>query len=169
VFCYVTAARLLTALSASQVVGGIDSLALWAGIISPNFFEPLSIPNRLDSLKVVPKLDPMRHCRLKLCKIIAGIVFTFAAKVDPAFSSASKHLAFLAIGQPLVRPTSIALAFLYWPISLRRQRFEPFKVFGGGNKPPTRFTVKAAYSSHSFIRLTHFIHLSLHNDHRPHY
>jgi hypothetical protein len=113
VFCYVTATRLLTALSTFQVVGGIEGLASSAGIIFPDFFEPLLIPNRSDSFKVVPKLDPMRHCRLKLCQIIAGILFTFAAKVDPPFSGASKHLAFLAIGQPLVRPTSEALAFIY--------------------------------------------------------
>jgi hypothetical protein len=96
-FCYITATRLLTALSASQVVGGIEGLASRAGIISPDFLEPLLISNKLDSFKVVPKLDPMGHCRLKLCQIIAGILFTFAAKVDAPFSCASKHLAFLAI------------------------------------------------------------------------
>jgi hypothetical protein len=65
VFSYVIAARLLTALSAFQIIGGIDGLASRAGIISPDFIEPLFIPNRLDSLKIVPKLDPVNHCGRK--------------------------------------------------------------------------------------------------------
>jgi hypothetical protein len=66
VFGYVTAARLFTALSTFQVVGGIDDLASWAGIAFSNLLEPLFIANRLDSFKIDPQLDPMRHCRLKL-------------------------------------------------------------------------------------------------------
>jgi hypothetical protein len=45
VFGYISAARLLTALSTFQVVGGIEGLASWAGIVFPNFLEPLFIPN----------------------------------------------------------------------------------------------------------------------------
>jgi len=111
--CHITATRLLTALSAFQVIGGIEALASRAGIMSPNFIEPLLIPNRLDSFKIVPKLNPVRHCRLKLCQISARILFTFAAEVDPPFICAGKHHATLAIGQPLVRPTSKTLAFFY--------------------------------------------------------
>ena len=64
VFGYVNAAWLFTALSTFQVVGGIDALASWAGIVFPNFLQPLFIANRFDSFKIDPKLDPMRHCRL---------------------------------------------------------------------------------------------------------
>jgi len=135
VFGYVIAARLFAALSTFQVVGGIDDLAPWAGIVSPNFLEPLFITNRLDSFKIDPKLDPMRHCRLKLFQVIAGILFTFAAKVDASFSCASEHLAFLAIRQPLVRPASIALALFLRKMQLCRKPFEPFRIFSGGNKP----------------------------------
>ena len=66
VFGYVIAARRFAALSTFQVVGGIEGLASWAGIVSSNFLEPLFIPNKLDSFKIDPELDPMRHCRLKL-------------------------------------------------------------------------------------------------------
>ena len=109
VFGDVIAAGFFAALAAFQVVGGIDGLAPWAGIVSPNFLEPLFITNRLDSFKIGPQLDPMRHCRLKLFQVIAGILFTFAAKVDASFSCASEHLALIAIRQSLVRPASIAL------------------------------------------------------------
>jgi hypothetical protein len=54
VFGYVIAARLFAALSTFQVVGGIDDLAPWTGIVSPNFLEPLFITNRFDSFKVDP-------------------------------------------------------------------------------------------------------------------
>jgi hypothetical protein len=66
VFGYIIAARLFAALSTFQVVGGIDDLAPWAGIVFPTFLEPKFITNRLDSFKIDPKLDPMRHCKLKL-------------------------------------------------------------------------------------------------------
>jgi len=132
---YVIAARLFAALSTSQVVGGIDDLAPWAGIVFPNFLEPLFIPNKLDSFKIDPKLDPMRHCILKLFQVIAGILFTFAAKVDASFCCASEHLAFLAIRQPLVRPASIALDLFLRKMQLYRKPFKPFRIFSGGNKP----------------------------------
>jgi hypothetical protein len=65
-FGYVITAGLFAALSTFQVVCGIDDLAPWAGKVSSNFLEPLFISNRFDSFKIDPKLDPMRHCRLKL-------------------------------------------------------------------------------------------------------
>jgi hypothetical protein len=145
-FGYVITAGLFAALSTFQIVGGIDDLAPWAGIISPNFLEPLFITNRLDSFKIDPKLDPMRHCRLKLFQVIAGILFTFAAKVDASFSRASEHLAFLTIRQPLVRPASIAFALFLRKMQLCRHPFEPFRIFSGGNKPRACLTVKATYS-----------------------
>jgi hypothetical protein len=95
----------------------------------------LFIPNRLDSSKVDPEFDPVRHCRLKLFQVIAGILLTFAAKADTPFSCTSKHLAFLTIGQPLVRTASIALALFNCPVSLSRKPFKPFRVFSCGNKP----------------------------------
>ena len=110
---YVITAGLFTALSTFQVVGGIEGLASWTGIVFFNFLEPLFIPNRLDSSKVNPEFDTVRHCRLKLFQVIAGIFFTFAAKVDVPISCTSKHLAFLTIGQPLVRTASIALALFF--------------------------------------------------------
>jgi hypothetical protein len=110
VFCCVTATGLLTALSTFQVVGGIEGLVSWAGIVSSNFLEPLFIPNKLDSFKIDPELDPMRHCRLKLFQVIAGILFTFAAKVDVPFCRTSGHSAFFAVRQPFSGPTTIAPA-----------------------------------------------------------
>jgi hypothetical protein len=110
---YIVTAGLFAALSAFQVVGGIKGLASWAGVIFLNFLEPLFIPNRLDSSKVVPEFDPVRHCRLKLFQVITGILFTFDAKVDTPFSCTNKHLAFLTIGQPLVRTASIAFAVFF--------------------------------------------------------
>ena len=107
---YVVTARLFAALSTFQVVGGIDGLASWAGIVFPNFLKPLFVTKRLDLLKIFPKVDPMRHGSLKLFQFTAGILFTLAAKVDASFGCASEHLAFLAIRQPLVRTASIALA-----------------------------------------------------------
>ena len=107
---YVITAGLFAALSTFKVVSGIDGLASWTGVVFLNFLEPLFIPKRLDPSEVDPEFDPMRHCRLKLFHVIAGILFTFTAKVDTSFSCTSKHLAFLTIGQPLVRTASIALA-----------------------------------------------------------
>jgi len=135
VFCYVIATGIFTALSTFQIIGGIDDLAPWAGIISSNFLEPLFITNRLDSFKIDPKPDPMRHCRLKSFQVIAGILFTFAAKVNASFSCASGHLAFFAIGQSLVRPASIALALFLRKMQLCSKFFEPFRIFSGGDKP----------------------------------
>jgi len=99
VFGNVMAARIFTALSTLKVVGGIEDLAPWAGIVSPNLLEPFFITNGLDSFKIGPQFDPMGHCRLKLFQVIAGIRLTFAAKVDASFSRTSKHLALLAIRQ----------------------------------------------------------------------
>jgi hypothetical protein len=76
---------LFAALSTFQVVCGIDDLAARAGIVSSNFPEPSFIPNRLDSFKIGPKFDPMRHRRLKPFKFITGIRFTLAAKFDAPF------------------------------------------------------------------------------------
>ena len=85
-------------------------MASWANIVFPNFLEPLSIANRLDSFKIVPEFDPMRLCGLKLSQVIAGILFTLVAKVDASFRCTSEHLAFFAIRQPLTRPASVAFA-----------------------------------------------------------
>ena len=65
VFCYVTATGLLTAPSTFQVVCRIEGLASRAGVALDNFFEPLFVADRLDSFKIGPDLNPMRHCRLK--------------------------------------------------------------------------------------------------------
>jgi hypothetical protein len=109
-FGYVITAGLFAALSTFQVVCGIDDLTAWAGIVSSNFLEPLFIPNRVDSLKIGPKLDTMRHCRLKPFQLITGILFTLAAKFDAPFCCTSGHPALFAIRQPFVGPASIALA-----------------------------------------------------------
>jgi hypothetical protein len=109
VFCYITATGLLTALSTFQIVGGIDGSASWTGIVFLNFLKPLFIPNRLDSFKIDPELDPMRHCGLKLFQVIAGILFTFAAKVDAPFCRTSGYFAFSTVRQSFFGPTSIAL------------------------------------------------------------
>jgi hypothetical protein len=168
VFGYVTAARLFAALSTFQVVGGIDDLASWTGIVLPNFLEPFSVADRLDSCKIDPQLDPVRHCRLKLSQVIAGILFTLAAKIDASFSCASEHLAFLAIGQPLVRTASIALALILRKMQLCRKPFEPFRIFSGGNKPRARLTVKATYSSKFLVQFFRVIFFLLHDDFYPH-
>jgi hypothetical protein len=110
---YVITVGLFAALSTFQVVCGIDGLTSWTGIVSSNFLEPLFISNRFDSIEIGPQFDPMRHCRLKPSQFITRIIFTFAAKFDSPFSCTSKHLAFLARRQPLVRPASIALALFY--------------------------------------------------------
>jgi len=101
-FGYVITAGLFAALSTFQVVCGIDGLASWTGIVSSNFLEPLLISNRFDPFQIDPKLDPMRHCRLKPFQLITRILFTFAAKVDAPFCRASGHSAFLTIRQPFV-------------------------------------------------------------------
>jgi hypothetical protein len=100
VFSYITATGLITTLPTFQVVGGIEGLTSWAGIIFPDFPEPLFIPNRLDSFKITPKLDPVRHSRLKLLQVITGILYTFTAKVDASFCRTSGHSTFLAVRQP---------------------------------------------------------------------
>jgi hypothetical protein len=110
VFCYIIATRLFTTLPTFQVVGGIDDSTLWTSVVFPDFLEPLFIADRLDSFQIVPKLDPVRHCGLKLFQDVAGILFTFAAKINASFFCTSEHLAFLAIRQPLVRTASIAVA-----------------------------------------------------------
>jgi hypothetical protein len=135
VFRYVTATGLLTALSTFQVVCRIEGLASRAGVVLPNFFEPLFIANRLDSFKIVPKLHPVRHCRLKQFQFIAGILFTFATKVDVPFCRTSEHFAFPTVRQPFSGTTAVALALFLRPISLSCKPVEPFGVFSGGNKP----------------------------------
>lgn len=102
VFGYVTAAGLSATLPTFQVVGGIDSLASWAGMVLPNFLKPLFITNRLDSFEIDPQLNPMRHCGLKLLQVIAEVRFTLGAKVHASFNCTSEHLAFLAITKPLL-------------------------------------------------------------------
>jgi hypothetical protein len=134
VFGYITATGLFSALSTLQVVGGIDCSAAWTGIVLPDFLEPLFITYRFDSLEIDPKLDPVRHCRLKLFQVVAGKLFTFAAKIDASFCCASKHFAVLAIRQPLVRPAAIAFALFLRKMQLCRHFFELFGIFSGGNK-----------------------------------
>jgi len=113
VFGYVIAAWLFTALSAFQVVGGIDGPALRAGIVSPDFIQPSLIANSLDSFKIGPQFDPMGLFRLKPFQVIAGIAFTFAAKGDAPLGCASGQFASLAIGQSLLRPAPIASALFH--------------------------------------------------------
>ena len=140
-FGYIIATRLFTTLSTLQIIGGIDDLAPRAGIIPPNFLEPIFITSRLDSFQINPKLDPMRPGRLELFQVIAGILCTFTAKVDSSFGCASGHLAFLAIRQPLVRPASITFALFPRKMQLFRKFFEPFRIFSGGNEQRARLTV----------------------------
>jgi hypothetical protein len=64
-FRHVLTARLFSAISASQVVGGIKSFTCGTGIFFPGLLQPLGIPHRSNSLKVLPKLNPMRSFHLK--------------------------------------------------------------------------------------------------------
>jgi hypothetical protein len=110
---YVITAWSFAAFSTFQVVGGIEGLASWTGVVSLDFLEPLFIANRLDPIEIDPELDPMWHCRLKLFQVIAGILFTFAAKVDAPFCRTSEHSTFFTVRQPFFGPTSITLALFY--------------------------------------------------------
>jgi hypothetical protein len=110
---YIIATRFFAALSAFQVVGGINCFASRAGIVPPDFLKPLLITDRPDSFKIAPKLNPMRHRGLKLFEVIAGVFFTFAAKIDALLGRAGGHLTFFAIGQSLVRPAPVAPAFFH--------------------------------------------------------
>jgi hypothetical protein len=110
---YVITTWSFAAFSTFQVVGGIEGLASWTGVFFSNLLEPLFIPNRLDSFKIGPKLYPMRHPRLKQFQVIAGILFTFAAKVDTSLCCTGGHFAFPTVGQPFSGPTSITLALLH--------------------------------------------------------
>jgi hypothetical protein len=94
---YIIATRFFAALSAFQVVGGINGMAPRAGIVPPDFLKPLLITGRPDSFKIVPKLNPMRHRRLKRFEVIAGIFFTCAAKIDALLGRAGGHFAISAI------------------------------------------------------------------------
>jgi hypothetical protein len=132
---YVITAGLFATLSTIQVVGGIEGLASRTGVVFLDFLKPLFIPNRFDSFKIDPEFYPMRHCRLKLFQVIAGIFFTFAAKVDAPFCHTSEHSTFFTVRQPLSRPTPITLTLFHRPISLPSKSFEPFRVFCCGNKP----------------------------------
>lgn len=85
----IATARLLPALSTFWVIGGVDALAPLAAIVFSDFFEPLSMPDRLDSFKIRPKFYSMRHCRLKLVQFVTRVLFTFATEVDASFSGAS--------------------------------------------------------------------------------
>jgi len=109
----IIATRFFAALSAFQIVGGINCMAARAGIVPPDFLKPLLVTGRPDSFKIVPKLNPMRHRGLKRFEVIAGIFFTFAAKIDALSGRAGGHLAFFAIGQSLVRPAPVAPAFFH--------------------------------------------------------
>ena len=110
---YVITAGLFAALSTFQVVSGIEGLASWTGVVFLDFLQPLFVPNVLDSFKIDPEFDPMRHCRLKLFQVIARILFTFAAKVNSSLRCTSEHSAFFTVRQPFSGPTSITLALFH--------------------------------------------------------
>jgi hypothetical protein len=135
VFGNVAAAGLFTAPSTFQIVGGIDDLASWAGVVILHFLEPLFMADRLHPFKIHPQLDPVGHCSLKLFQLIAGILFTLAAKVDASFSCTGEHLTSFAIGQPLVRAAPITLALFLGIMELCCKPLEPLRIFMGGNKP----------------------------------
>jgi hypothetical protein len=132
---HVSAAWLFTALSAFQVIGGIDCPAARAGVVPPDFPEPLLIAYRFHPFEIRPQFDPVGHCGLKLFQIIAGILIALAAKVDAPFRCAGEHPACSAIGQPFSRATAVAPAFFFGVIKLSRKSPEPLRVFMGGNKP----------------------------------
>jgi len=132
---YVIAAGLFTAPSTFQVVGGIDDLASWTGVVFLHFLEPLFIADRPHPFKIHPQLDPVRHRRLKPFQVIAGILFTLAAKVDASFHCTGEHLTSFAIGQPFIRAASAALALFLGITELCCQPLEPLGIFMGGNKP----------------------------------
>ena len=95
-----TATGLMTTLAAVSIIGGVDDLALRAGIVFSDFLKPLSPAGRLDPGEIAPQLDPMRHGRLKLLQILAGVLGTFAAKINPLLFGARRHFAVPAIGEP---------------------------------------------------------------------
>jgi hypothetical protein len=132
---YVIAAGLFTAPSTFQIVGGIDDLASWTGVVLLHILEPLFIADRLHPFKIHPQLDPVRHRRLKLFQVIAGILITLAAKVDASRSCTGEHLTSLAIGQPFIRAAPVALALFLGIMELCCKPFEPLGIFMGGNKP----------------------------------
>jgi hypothetical protein len=150
---YVMTAGFAAALAAFQIVRGVDGSASRTDIVVPDLFEPLSIANRLDPVEIDPKLDPMRHRRLKLPQVIAGILFTFAAKVDASFCRTGRHFALRAVTQPLCGAAAVATALFHWPVPLGCSLFEPFGIFSGADEPRAGFTVKAAHSSHLLVRL----------------
>jgi hypothetical protein len=132
---YVTAAGLFTAPSTFQIVGGIDDLASWAGVVILHFLEPLFMADRLHPFKIHPQLDPVGHCSLKLFQLIAGILFTLAAKVDASLSCTGEHLTSFAIGQSLIRTATAALALFLGIMELCCKPLEPLRIFMGGDKP----------------------------------
>jgi hypothetical protein len=107
---YVITAGLFAALSTFQVVCGIDGSASCTGIVFSNFLEPLFIADRLDSFKIGPDFYPMRHCSLEHLQVVAGILFTFAAKIDAPFLRTSRHFAFSTVRQPFPGATTVARA-----------------------------------------------------------
>ena len=130
-----TTTGLMATLAAVSIIGGVDGLALWAGIVFSDLLEPLSPADRLDLSEIAPQLDPVRHGRLKLLQILARVLGTFAAKIKPLLLGARRHFAVPAIWEPFCRSTSIAPTLFHRPIVLNRHSFEPFWVFLGSEKP----------------------------------
>jgi hypothetical protein len=74
-----------------------------------DFLEPLFTTDRFDSFQIAPKLDPVRHCRLKLFQVIAGILRAFNTEIDSPFRAADGYFAYPAIRPSLGRPAAVAL------------------------------------------------------------
>jgi hypothetical protein len=150
---YVFTAGFAAALTAFQIVRGVDRSASRTDIVVPDLLEPLSVANSLDPVEIDPKLDPMGHGRLKLLEVFARILFAFAAKIDASFCRARGHFALRAVTQPLCGAAAVATALFHWPVPLGCSPLEPFGIFSGADEPRAGFTVKAAHSSHLLVHL----------------
>lgn len=149
---HVLAARVIAALTAFQIVGGIDSPALGAGVLFDLFGIPGLKPDFLSAGMRFPQLDPVRHQYLKFLQVLAGIVRAFSAELHAFSRSAFCHRApGLAKKAPLCGPAAVALHFLKGPLKALGHHREFGRLFVSPDEDVARGTEEPANGSKFFI------------------
>jgi hypothetical protein len=134
----------MTAVSAFQIVSGIDGPALGTGIFFSFFQHPFFITGCFDLVQVIPQFDAMGHGGLELFQIITGVLFTLTAKVNAPFRCTGVHFAGCTIGNSFVRPATVTPGFFFRKTGLCGQSFKSVRFFGSGYIPGAGLAEKTA-------------------------
>src|SRR5512143_2491774 len=126
---YIGATRRCSALSACQIISGIDRPTFFTGKMFDHLFIPSFVPYFFDASLRLPQLDSMRHFGLKGLQVFAGVLSAFAAEINSFSGGTFGHCAdAITVKTSLFRPASLAGQFFSRTIRTPGHQLKSFRV-----------------------------------------